>query len=297
MENMTSIYDIAEAFGEETARSIFITGKAGTGKTTFLRNLRAHTHKQMVVVAPTGVAAINAEGVTIHSFFQLPLSPFIPTPENKKNLISKIKLRNEKRRILRQIEVLVIDEISMVRADILDEVDTVLRFVRHRKAEPFGGVQVILIGDLYQLPPVTLSEDWAILQPFYKTSYFFDSCVIRENPPIYIELDKIFRQNEADFIQLLNEVRNNQLSEQGFELLQSRYHPDFDLSKHQDHILLTTHNAKANSVNQKELDRLHTKAYTFKAIIHGNFPERNFPNEVNLTLKKGAKVMFIANDL
>lgn len=297
MENMTSIYDIAEAFGEETARSIFITGKAGTGKTTFLRNLRAHTHKQMVVVAPTGVAAINAEGVTIHSFFQLPLSPFIPTPENKKNLISKIKLRNEKRRILRQIEVLVIDEISMVRADILDEVDTVLRFVRHRKAEPFGGVQVILIGDLYQLPPVTLSEDWAILQPFYKTPYFFDSCVIRENPPIYIELDKIFRQNEADFIQLLNEVRNNQLSEQGFELLQSRYHPDFDLSKHQDHILLTTHNAKANSVNQKELDRLHTKAYTFKAIIHGNFPERNFPNEMNLTLKKGAKVMFIANDM
>lgn len=296
MKKDLSTYDIARAFGEETARSIFITGKAGTGKTTFLRNLRAQTHKQMVVVAPTGVAAINAEGVTIHSFFQLPLSPFIPTLEGQKNLISKSKLRNEKRRILRQIEVLVIDEISMVRCDVLDEIDTILRFVRHRKSEPFGGIQVILIGDLYQLPPVVLSEEWNLLRPFYPTPYFFDSHVIRENPPIHIELDKIFRQTEADFIQLLNEVRNNQLSEQGYKLLQNRYQPDFELSKHPDHILLTTHNAKANKVNQKELDRLRTQAYTFEATIHGVFPERNFPNELELTLKKGAKVMFIAND-
>lgn len=295
MKEKSPIYDIAHAYSEETSRAIFLTGKAGTGKTTFLRNLRTETHKQMVVAAPTGIAAINAEGVTLHSFFQLPLTPFVPTPEGKRNLIQKIKIRGNKRKMLQQLEILVIDEISMVRADILDEVDTILRHFRYRN-EPFGGVQMLYIGDLYQLPPVTLPEEWNLLSQFYKTPYFFDSYAVREQPPIYIELNKIFRQKDGEFIQLLNEVRNNQLSEVGYNLLKSRYQPDFKLDTHKDYILLTTHNAKAARINQEELNNIKARTYTYKATVHGEFPERNFPNDEELTLKKDARVMFIAND-
>jgi len=289
-------YAIANEFVQYTTRSVFLTGKAGTGKTTFLRNLSKQCTKQMAVVAPTGVAAINAHGVTIHSFFQLPFTPFVPTPEGRQNLVSKVHVANPKRKVFQELELLVIDEISMVRADVLDEIDTILRHYRYNHHEPFGGVQVIFIGDLYQLAPVAVEEEWQVIAPYYNSPYFFDSMVIREHPPLYIEFDKVFRQKDPAFIRLLNAVRNDQLAAEDFELLQQRYDPDFDISKRPDHILLTTHNAKADKVNSREMARLKKKEHYFNADIQGEFPEKNFPNSARLCLKEGAKVMFIAND-
>lgn len=292
----TSIYKIADNFARHTGRSFYLTGKAGTGKTTFLKQLRQSTSKQIAVVAPTGVAAINAGGVTIHSFFQLPFTPFVPTPEGRRNLTRKIKMSGRKRKVLQELELLVIDEISMVRADVLDEIDTVLRHFRFRHNEPFGGVQIILIGDLYQLAPVAVPEEWQVLAPYYPTPYFFDSKVVREHPLLYLEFDKIFRQSDTTFIRILNAVRDDKLSDEDLTLLQKQYNPNFDISKHPDHILLTTHNAKADRVNNQEMARLKSKEHTYRAEIKGEFPERNFPNNAELVLKKGAKVMFIAND-
>ncbi|MBO4645326.1 MAG: helix-turn-helix domain-containing protein [Bacteroidales bacterium] len=296
MEPLTPIYEIAEEFSENTSRSLFLTGKAGTGKTTFLRNLRRHTQKQIAVVAPTGVAAINAGGVTIHSFFQLPFTPFVPTDAGRKNLIKKIKMTNVRRKVMQQLEILVIDEISMVRADLLDAVDTVLRHFRYRNDVPFGGVQVVYIGDLYQLPPVVVPEEWDLISQYYRSPFFFDSCVVQQQPPVYIELDKIFRQSNADFVNLLNEVRNNRLTENGFRMLQSRFEPNFKLSEHPDYIFLTTHNATANRMNKEEMDKLPGKTFRYEAMIEGEFSEKNYPNDPILELKEGAKVMFIAND-
>ena len=296
MEPLTPIYDIAKEFSENTSRSLFLTGKAGTGKTTFLKNLRRHTHKQIAVVAPTGVAAINAGGVTIHSFFQLPFTPFVPTEAGRKNLIKKIKMTNVRRKVMQQLEILVIDEISMVRADLLDAVDTVLRHFRYRNDVPFGGVQVIYIGDLYQLPPVVVPEEWELFSQFYKSPFFFDSYAVQQQPPVYIELDKIFRQSNADFVQLLNEVRNNRLTDKGFNMLKSRFNPGFKLSEHPDFIFLTTHNATANRINKEEMDKLPGEVFRYEATIQGEFPEKNYPNDPVLELKEGAKVMFIAND-
>lgn len=293
---METIYDIANDFSERTNRAVFLTGKAGTGKTTFLRKLRRNTRKQIAVVAPTGVAAINAGGVTIHSFFQLPFTPFVPTDFGRRDLIGKIKMTGVRKKVLQQLEILVIDEISMVRADILDAIDTILRHVRYRRNEPYGGVQVIYIGDLYQLPPVTINEEWELLSNYYPTPFFFNSLVVQEQPPVYIELDKIFRQQNGDFVQLLNEVRNNCLSAQGLEMLKSRYQPDFQLSKHPEYIFLTTHNHKADSINAQEMRRLPSQTYRFEAIIDGDFPEKSYPNDPILELKEGARVMFIAND-
>ncbi|MBQ4355568.1 MAG: AAA family ATPase, partial [Bacteroidales bacterium] len=293
---METIYDIANDFSERTNRAVFLTGKAGTGKTTFLRKLRRNTRKQIAVVAPTGVAAINAGGVTIHSFFQLPFTPFVPTDFGRRDLIGKIKMTGVRKKVLQQLEILVIDEISMVRADILDAIDTILRHVRYRRNEPYGGVQVIYIGDLYQLPPVTINEEWELLSNYYPTPFFFNSLVVQEQPPVYIELDKIFRQQNGDFVQLLNEVRNNCLSAQGLEMLKSRYQPDFQLSKHPEYIFLTTHNHKADSINAQEMRRLQSQTYRFEAVIDGDFPEKSYPNEPILELKEGARVMFIAND-
>lgn len=297
MEKQTPIYELANDFSETTARSIFLTGKAGTGKTTFLKQLREKTRKQIAVVAPTGVAAINAGGVTMHSFFQLPFTPFAPTEEGRSNLIRKTKMTNMRRKVLQQLEILVIDEISMVRADVLDSVDTILRHFRYRRNEPFGGVQVIFIGDLYQLPPVVVPEEWDVISPYYKSPFFFDSLVVQEQPPIYIELDKIFRQKNANFVQMLNEVRNNRLSMKGMQLLQSRYDPDFNLSEHPDYIFLTTHNAMASRINREEMDKLEGVSRLYEARIKGEFPEKMYPNDPQLELKVGAKVMFIANDM
>lgn len=292
----SSIYTLAEEFAQHTHRSVFITGKAGSGKTTFLKQLRQNTSKQIAIVAPTGVAAINAGGVTIHSFFQLPFTPFVPSPEGRQNLIGKMKMSGPKRKVLQELELLVIDEISMVRADVMDEIDTVLRHYRFRHNEPFGGVQLICIGDLYQLAPVALNEEWQVLSPYYKTPYFFDSQVIQTYPLLCLEFDKIFRQKDKSFIDLLNVIRDNKLTNSDLKLLEKRHCPDFNLAKHPDYILLTTHNAKADNINAEEMDRLKTCEHTFTATVDGEFPEKNFPNNPILQLKIGAKVMFIAND-
>ena len=290
-----SIYEIAEEFIQLTNCSVFLTGKAGTGKTTMLRQIRDVAFKQTAVVAPTGVAAINAGGTTIHSFFQLPFSPFIPTIEAKKSFIAKQQVNNVRRKIYRELELLIIDEVSMVRADVLDAIDTVLRHYRFRPNEPFGGVQVVFIGDMYQLPPVCVGEEWDLLRRYYETPYFFHSQVIRQDPPIYIELDKIFRQSNQQFINLLNEVRNNQLTPDTFRLLNHCYQPNF--RNVDEYITLTTHNASADAINNDELAKIDAPYYKFMAHIDRDFPERIFPTEIELILKLGAKVMFIANDM
>ena len=250
----------------------------------------------MAIVAPTGVAAINAGGTTIHSFFQLPFTPFVPTVQGKKDLVEKIKMTSFRRKVLQELELLVIDEISMVRADVLDAVDTILKHFRYRNNEPFGGVQVIFIGDMFQLSPVAIENEWRLLSGFYKSPYFFHSQVISQQPPVHIEFDKIFRQTNADFISLLNEIRNNRLSEEGLKLLQSRYNPTFIPAKEDTYITLTTHNYKADKTNSDELSKLNGKIYRFQAGIKGDFPEKSYPTEKELVLKIGAKVMFIKND-
>lgn len=294
--NFSDPYKSAMEFAINTDRSLFITGKAGTGKTTFLRNFREETNKQIAVVAPTGVAAINAGGTTIHSFFQLPFTPFKPTPAWQSQLISQIKMSKPRRNVIRELEVLIIDEISMVRADVLDAIDVVLKTIRHRQNEPFGGVQMILIGDMHQLSPVAKTNEWSLISDYYKSVYFFDSHVIQKHPPIYIEFDKIYRQSDNQFIKVLNEVRNNSLSEEGANLLKRRYNCNFTPLPNDHYITLTTHNYSADYINRIELDKLSTPIHEFHARVNGTFPENAFPIEHVLELKEGAKVMFIKND-
>jgi hypothetical protein len=273
-----------------------LTGKAGTGKTTFLKKLKEQSRKEMAIVAPTGVAAINAGGVTIHSFLQLPFSPFIPTEEGRKNLVSKIKMNSVRRKVVERLEMLVIDEVSMVRADLMDEIDTVLRYFRRRRNELFGGVQMVFIGDMYQLSPVCNEDEWQLLSAYYPSIYFFDSMAIRAQPPVYIEFDNIFRQSNLSFIKLLNEVRNNDISNENFELLQSLYNPNFKPPKDDTYIILTTHNYKADSINAEELAKLKGESRKFKAKIKGEYSEKSYPTELELEFKIGAKVMFLKND-
>lgn len=289
-------YQLASEYARHTNRCIFLTGKAGTGKTTFLRNLALSAEKQMAIVAPTGVAAINAGGTTIHSFFQLPPQLFLPTEEARVMLFSEMQMRKQKIQVLRNLELLVIDEISMVRADLLDAIDAVLRHFRRRRNEPFGGVQLLFIGDLFQLSPVARYDEWQLLRPYYEGPYFFQARVLKEVAPIYIELDHVFRQQNQQFIDVLNQVRNNCLSAASRNLLNSRYQPDYQPSKEDFHIILSTHNAKVDSINSSELANLSTRAYTFHAKVEGNFPESMYPIEKSLTLKEGARVMFVKND-
>jgi hypothetical protein len=296
MQTPSKYYDIAYHFANYTHCSLFLTGKAGTGKTTFLKKLKEQTKKEMAIVAPTGVAAINAGGVTIHSFFQLPLSPFIPTDAGRRNLIGKIRMNSVRRKVLDKLEMLVIDEVSMVRADLMDEIDTVLRHFRYRRNEPFGGVQMVFIGDMYQLSPVCAENEWQLLADYYPSIYFFDSMVIRAQPPVYIEFDNIFRQSNINFIQLLNEVRNNRISNESFELLQSLYNPDFRAPKDDTYVTLTTHNYKADTINAEELAKLSGESHKFKAKVKGDYPEKSYPTELELEFKVGAKVMFLKND-
>jgi hypothetical protein len=297
MQTLSEFYEIAYHFANYTNCSLFLTGKAGTGKTTFLKKLKDESKKEMAIVAPTGVAAINAGGVTIHSFFQLPLSPFIPTDAGRKNLIGKIRMNSTRRKILDKLEMLVIDEVSMVRADLMDEIDTVLRHFRYGKRnEPFGGVQMVFIGDMYQLSPVCTENEWQLLSEYYQSIYFFDSMAVRAQPPVYIEFDNIFRQSNLNFIQLLNEVRNNNISNESFELLQSLYNPNFRPPKDDTYITLTTHNYKADSINAEELAKLSGESKKFKATIKGEYPEKSYPTELELEFKVGAKVMFLKND-
>lgn len=296
MENLSPYYELAREFALSTNRSIFLTGKAGTGKTTFLRKLKNETKKQMAIVAPTGVAAINAGGTTMHSFFQLPFSPFVPTVQGRKELVEKIKMVGTRRKVIQELELLVIDEISMVRADVLDAVDTILRHIRYKHTEPFGGVQVIFIGDMFQLSPVAVEEEWRLLSQFYRSPYFFHSQVVQQQQPVYIEFDKIFRQTNTNFIEVLNQVRNNCLTPDGLALLQSRYNPLFVPPNDDTYITLTTHNYKADRINAEELQKLKTKTQTFSAEIKGDFAEKSYPTDKELMLKIGAKVMFIKND-
>jgi len=290
-------FDLAFRFITETQESIFLTGKAGTGKTTFLKYLRDHTTKHMVVAAPTGVAAINAGGVTLHSLFHLPFHPFIPSSQGKAELLSKLRYGKQKQQLLRKIEILVIDEISMVRCDVLDAIDTILRSVRRRHDIPFGGVQLVCIGDLYQLPPVAQNQEWKMLQEYYNSPFFFDSHAIKEQEPLLIELKTIYRQKEESFVELLNKVRNNQMEPDDFELLHQRYQYGFQPPHEEQYITLTTHNQQADQINQRELNRLLSPAYTYKASIEGDFPENSFPADAELILKEGAQVMFLKNDV
>lgn len=294
MKEKNDKIEMLNRFVQNTDVNIFLTGKAGTGKTTFLRNLAANTYKRMVVVAPTGVAAINAGGVTIHSFFQLPFGPIVPDGQHSLSLLSN-KISRTKLKIMRSLDLLVIDEISMVRADLLDAVDAVLRKVR-RSSAAFGGVQLLMIGDIQQLAPVARQNEWELLQPYYKSVYFFDSLVLKNNPYICVELNHIYRQNDEDFINILNQVRNNKLDKKNSDLLNQRFLPDFNPEDKDGYITLTTHNSQADEINEKKLSQIKSELLTFDAEIKGIFPENAYPTKEKLELKVGAQVMFVKND-
>lgn len=288
---------LAGEFVQCTGCHVFLTGKAGTGKTTFLHNLPKTTDKRMVVTAPTGVAAINAGGVTLHSFFQLPLGPFVPGSDAYgSDSQRQFRFSREKKQIIQSLDLLVIDEISMVRADLLDAVDAALR--RHRRrSEPFGGVQLLMIGDLHQLPPVVKRQEWSLLQDHYESAYFFSSQALQQTEYVPVELKHIYRQSDPAFIELLNQVRDNCLDDAGLEALNRRYMPNFVPDLQQGVITLTTHNHSAASINQARLDRLPSKEYCFQAEVSGDFSDHLYPVPASLVLKKGAQVMFVRNDL
>ena len=286
--------DLAIQFIEKTDRNLFITGKAGTGKTTFLHKIKNESLKRLVIVAPTGVAAINAKGVTIHSFFQMPFGPILPNQiantSNQQRKFGKAKID-----IIRSLDLVIIDEISMVRADLLDGIDQVLRRYKD-KNKVFGGAQVLMIGDLQQLSPVVRPNEWSLLQEHYKSVYFFSSRAFQESNTVSIELKKIYRQDNEEFIAILNEIRNDSLSEKSAAILNKRYNPDFEPQKNDGYITLTTHNKRADAINTLELDKLKKKSSFFKAEVSGKFNENAYPNSDKLELKVGAQVMFIKND-
>ena len=296
---------LAWQFVERTGVNVFLTGKAGTGKTTFLRRLKERSPKRMVVVAPTGVAAINAGGVTIHSFFQFPLAPYIPGGSfNTKD--EKYRFSKEKKNIIRTLDLLVIDEISMVRADLLDQIDAVLRLHKDRH-RPFGGVQLLMIGDLSQLAPVVKEGEWALLREYYRTPYFFGSHALQQTQHVTIELTHVYRQTDYTFIDILNEVRENRLTAESLARLNSRVDnrqqteadSQFSILNSQfgdGTIRLTTHNATANRYNEERMDALKSIRFTFRADVSGIFPESSYPAEEKLVLKKGCQVMFLKND-
>lgn len=290
MEENTEL-KLAWEFVEHTEQSIFLTGKAGTGKTTFLKMVKKHSGKRLIVVAPTGVAAINAGGVTIHSFFQLPLSPFVPNATVRE----RYNFGKEKRKIIRTLDMLIIDEISMVRSDLLDAIDAVLR--RYRQHDrPFGGVQLLMIGDLQQLTPVVTPADEALLRPYYDTPYFFGSHALQQTPYVTIQLQKVYRQQDETFLNILNHLRENTLSSTDLQVLNDRYQPHFQPRQEEGYIRLTTHNNKADSYNDMRLEQLPAKAYHYMASIKGTFPEYSYPTSESLVFKVGAQVMFIKND-
>lgn len=286
--------ELAFDYVSNTNKNIFLTGKAGTGKTTFLQNLKNEPIKRMAVVAPTGVAAINAGGMTIHSFFQLPFGLFLP--EYAKEANRQRRFTREKIHLIQSLDLLIIDEISMVRADLLDAVDDVLRRYKDRQ-RPFGGVQLLMIGDLHQLPPVVKDEEWDLLRVHYETPYFFSSKALQQTDPIAIELKHIYRQSDADFIELLNKVRDNQLDEAILEKLNTRYVPDFEADAKESYITLTSHNATAQAINAENLNAISGTIQKFKAEIKGDFPQHAYPTEETLELKIGAQVMFVKNDI
>jgi len=286
--------ELALNFVEKTDRNIFLTGKAGTGKTTFLHKIKNESLKRLVVVAPTGVAAINAKGVTIHSFFQMPFGPIVPGAEQSKSSF-KHKFSKTKIDIIRSLDLLIIDEISMVRADLLDGIDQVLRRYKNRN-KVFGGVQVLMIGDLQQLSPVVKPYEWELLKSHYDNAFFFSSNSFKKCDAISIELKHIYRQEDEKFITILNEIRNDTLSPKSAEALNKRYEPDFLPNKNDGYITLTTHNNRANIINELELNKLKSKSEVYSAEIEGKFNEYAYPTHEKLELKVGAQVMFIKND-
>ncbi len=307
-ETPNELAALAARFINNTGRHIFLTGKAGTGKTTFLKYITRHTHKNVAIAAPTGIAAINAGGVTLHSLFQLPFGGFVPSnqifqslPENIKlntpsGLIGNQQIRGEKRSILRELELLIIDEVSMLRADLLDAIDLTLRNVRRQTHLPFGGLQILFIGDLLQLPPVVKEEEWNILKNWYKSPYFFDALALEHAKPLYIEFDKIYRQQDDGFIRILNNLRTNEITQEDIDLLNQHYEPGFKVGTNDGSIYLTTHNHKADTINKDALQKLKSESFYFKADIEGKFSEYAYPVEPTLELKKDAQVMFIKND-
>lgn len=301
------LFALAASYVNHTSRHVFLTGRAGTGKTTFLKYIREHTAKNTLIVAPTGVAAINAGGVTAHSLFQLPMGAYIPGTlkgfgitssmvTDRHSLFKNMRVGAEKRKLWQEMELLVIDEVSMLRADMLDAIDQILRSFRRRQNQPFGGVQVLYIGDMHQLPPVVSNQEWEMLKEHYASPFFFDSLVAREAPPVLIELKKIYRQNEAGFIRILNNIRNNQCDYDDMDTLHQRYLPDFKPAADEGYILLTSHNNKADTVNRERLNALTGHAHYFEAEVKGDFSDKAYPAEKVMELKIGAQVMFLKND-
>lgn len=288
--------DLARTIVEKTGTSLFLTGKAGTGKTTFLKELRATSRKRMVVTAPTGIAAINAGGVTLHSFFQLDFGPYVPGMKREGSNRRSLSFSKEKISLIRGMDLLVIDEVSMVRSDVLDAVDDVLRRYRDRTL-PFGGVQLLLIGDLQQLPPVVGPMERDLMKAHYRSPYFFDSTALASLNYVTIELTQIYRQSDPEFIELLNAVRTNSMNREALELLNTRYIPNFNPSDEEGYIRVTTHNHLASEINARRMAALPTPSHFFDATVGGNFPESSYPAALHLELKEGAQVMFIKNDV
>jgi hypothetical protein len=291
----------------QTNQNIFLTGKAGTGKTTLLKKIVATTYKNFIIVAPTGVAAINAGGVTIHSMFQLPFAPLLPTDyynnysgqptfETRKTILRHFKVRADKRAILNSLELLIIDEVSMLRPDTLDAIDLMLQYVRFNK-KPFGGVQVLFIGDLMQLPPIIRNHEWDVMSQYYDGKFFFHAQVLYQEQPIYIELTKIWRQDDAYFIHILQKLRMNEIDEEVIDALEPYVDTKFDIKNNPGYIVLTTHNQQAETLNEEALADIRQKEYTFEAEIVDDFPENFYPIDRELRLRQGAQVMFIKNDL
>ena len=305
---MKDLLSAAAQFINTTSGHIFLTGKAGTGKTTFLKNLENLTHKSHIVVAPTGIAALNAGGVTIHSQFLLPPVTFLPDrflPDdfteggkfiNQNTLARKHPLNSARKQVLRSIDLLVIDEVSMLRADLLDAIDYRMKAARGNFRQSFGGAQVLFIGDLYQLPPVVKNEAWETLRRYYKSAWFYEAKALQDDSLIYIELDKIFRQHDPAFIHILNNLRNNTLTPEDIAALNKHYKTTDEISNLREVITLTTHNYKADELNQKELRKLTTPSHFFDARIEGDFPESMYPVPLRIELKEGAQIMFVRND-
>ncbi len=292
-DNHNPVFQLAEDFVNQTSQHVFLTGKAGTGKTTFLRHIVKSTHKKAVVAAPTGVAAINAGGVTLHSLFQLSFEPFLPNGAKKEEFthFSKVKLD-----VIQGMELLIIDEVSMLRADTLDAIDATLRRVR-RNYNPFGGVQMLYIGDMFQLPPVVKNDEWSLLRTYYETPFFFHAKCIAQQTPLYLELKTVYRQRDQVFVDLLNRVRNNILEKSDIDELNKRYVPNFNAPKEDNYITLTTHNNQADKINAEELQKLSGKAHKFEGKIDGDFPDYALPTDMVMQLKEGAQIMFIKNDM
>ncbi len=300
-------FDMAVQYVNYTAQHLFLTGKAGTGKTTFLKYIKENSPKKLAVLAPTGVAAINAGGTTIHSFFQLPFGSFVPELQeiseysnaniyNRQSLLKRLRINKSKRRLMQELELLIIDEVSMVRADMLDAIDTVLKHIRRQPALAFGGVQMLFIGDLSQLPPVVKEQEWKLLERHYRSPFFFHAQVLQDTPPLYLELKKIYRQSDATFIRILNNIRTGKVQPEDIQFLNQYYRPDFKPETKGEYITLTTHNAKADVINAEELKKLPGRLHTFEAKIEGEFSESSYPAEASLQLKEGAQVMFLRND-